>query len=293
MLEVRQFALASSCRDIVFCELDLAGRLIHSTITAPSGVSLKTQELYLMVFIMRYLDLFTTFYSLYTCTMKVVYLVTTATTICLIKYTEPIKSLYNADQDSFQHYKFAILPSFVIAFVTHLCGSGWHSFELVEFLWTCSFYLESVAILPQLYVLRKNRLVENLTGKFIFFLGLYRALYIPNWIYRAHTERFYRHHYVVYMCGVIQTLLYADFFYQYLKISSRICGRQRASDGEDDGVNVDDDDDDSRLIFELYSPLNSTVPLMSGLDVEGSESILQDDTEQGSSLRNDPTNIVV
>lgn len=227
---------------------------------------------------MRYLDLFTAFYSIYNSTLKLVYIVTTATTIYLIKYTEPIKSLYNADQDSFKHYKFAILPSFAVALLTHLGGSGLRYFSWMELFWTCSFYLESIAILPQLLVMRKYRLVENLTGKFIFFLGLYRALYGLNWIYRAHTESFYHPYYFMYVCGVVQTLLYADFFNQYLKLSSRICRREHASDGEDNH-----DDDDSRLIFELYSPKESVVPLLSDAfdpGVEGSESILQNGTER-------------
>jgi len=37
------------------------------------GISLKTQELFLIVFTTRYLDLFTTFYSIYNSFMKVAF----------------------------------------------------------------------------------------------------------------------------------------------------------------------------------------------------------------------------
>ena len=43
-----------------------------------NGISLKTQELFLVVFLTRYLDLFTTYYSLYNSVMKVAYIATTA-----------------------------------------------------------------------------------------------------------------------------------------------------------------------------------------------------------------------
>lgn len=45
--------------------------------------------------------------------------------------------------------------------------------------------------------------------------GIYRALYIANWIYRSYYEPFYQHNWVVYTCGIIQTCLYVDFFYYY------------------------------------------------------------------------------
>lgn len=48
--------------------------LLPLFLSAPAGISLKTQELYLVVFIARYLDLFTNFHSLYNSVMKVFYL---------------------------------------------------------------------------------------------------------------------------------------------------------------------------------------------------------------------------
>lgn len=39
-----------------------------------------------------------------------------------------------------------------------------------------------MAILPQLIVLQRYSVVENLTGHYVFFLGAYRGLYILNWV---------------------------------------------------------------------------------------------------------------
>ena len=149
--------------------------------------------------------------------MKIIYIAATAYIIHMIRFKEPIKSTYDKSQDSFLHWKFAVAPCAVLALVTHLLGSGIKDFSVMELLWTFSIYLESIAILPQLIVLQRYGEVENLTGNYIFFMGAYRALYILNWIYRANTEKNYRHHWVVYICGVLQTLLYADFFYYYFK----------------------------------------------------------------------------
>ena len=48
------------------------------------GISMKTQELYLLVFVSRYLDLFTTFYSLYNTVMKLLYISSTAYILYLV-----------------------------------------------------------------------------------------------------------------------------------------------------------------------------------------------------------------
>lgn len=149
--------------------------------------------------------------------MKVLYIVSTASIIYTIRFQEPIKSTYDKGQDTFLHWKFAAAPCGAVALVTHLVGNGFLKIDVLELLWTFSIYLEAIAILPQLIVLQRYREVENLTGNYIFFMGAYRALYIVNWIYRAHTEANYKHHWVVYFCGVLQTLLYADFFYYYFQ----------------------------------------------------------------------------
>lgn len=186
----------------------------------PTGVSVRTHELFLLVFVTRYLDLFTTFYSVYNSVMKVLYIISTAMIIYTIKVKEPIASTYDKAQDSFLHWKFAVAPTAVVTLITHLIQHGL-AVKPMDFLWLFSIYLESIAILPQLIVLQRYREVENLTGNYVFFMGAYRFLYILNWIYRSYHEPFYQHHFIVYFCGVLQTLLYVDFFYYYIKSKSK------------------------------------------------------------------------
>lgn len=179
-----------------------------------NGISLRTQELFLMVFITRYLDLFVgPHYGLYNSIMKVLYISVTGYIVYMIRFTEPFKSKYDTSQDTFLHIHFAVLPCALLAILTMLIQ---YSFNPVEFLWTFSIYLESLAIVPQLVVLHKYREVENLDGHYIFFMGAYRGLYILNWVYRSYYEEFYHHNWIVYAAGFLQTMLYVDFFYYYI-----------------------------------------------------------------------------
>lgn len=85
-----------------------------------NGISLKTQELYLVVFVARYLDLFTTYYSLYNTVMKVMYISFTAFIIYTVRATEPFKQTYDKAHDSFLHWQFAVLPCAVLGLITNL-----------------------------------------------------------------------------------------------------------------------------------------------------------------------------
>ena len=60
-----------------------------------------------------------------------------------------------------------------------------YKFTLSEILWSFSIFLESVAILPQLFMLQRTGEAETITTHYLAALGAYRAFYIPNWIYRC------------------------------------------------------------------------------------------------------------
>ncbi|KAJ4953639.1 hypothetical protein NE237_030471 [Protea cynaroides] len=174
-----------------------------------AGISLKTQELYVIVFLARYLDLFTRYFSLYNTIMKLVFIGTSIIIVWYMRYHKVVKQTYSKDQDTFQHY-FLVPPCFLLAFLIH------RAFTVIEVLWTFSIYLEAVAILPQLVLLQRSRNIDNLTGNYVFLLGAYRALYLVNWVYRFVTEN---HHvrWIPWLSGLVQTALYADFFFYYIK----------------------------------------------------------------------------
>ncbi len=55
---------------------------------------------------------------------------------------------------------------------------------------------------------------ENITSHYLFALGLYRGMYLINWIYRYYDDGHFDA--IAVVAGVVQTLLYADFFYLYV-----------------------------------------------------------------------------
>ncbi|KAK3415230.1 ER lumen protein-retaining receptor [Eucalyptus grandis] len=181
---------------------------IH-TIKSCAGISLKTQELYALVFITRYLDIFTDFISFYNTVMKLIFLGSSISIVWYMRRHKIVRRSYDKDQDTFRHY-FLVLPCLLSALLIH------EKFTFKEVMWSFSLYLEAVAILPQLVLLQRTRNIDNLTGQYVLLLGAYRALYILNWIYRYFTEPHYVH-WIPWIAGLVQTLLYADFFYYYFQ----------------------------------------------------------------------------
>ncbi|KAG6793238.1 hypothetical protein POTOM_002435 [Populus tomentosa] len=229
---------------------------IH-TIKSCAGISLKTQELYALVFATRYLDIFTHYVSFYNTVMKLIFLGSSFSIVWYIRRHKLVRRSYDKDHDTFRHL-FLVLPCLILALLIH------EKFTFREVTWTFSLYLEAVAILPQLVLLQRTRNIDNLTGQYVFLLGYfllhnlccfyrrsiryfrklstfitscsayllhfktpvnlvtliccsaYRALYILNWVYRYFTEPHYVH-WITWISGTVQTLLYADFFYYYFQ----------------------------------------------------------------------------
>jgi len=170
-----------------------------------AGISGKSQILFTIVYITRYLDLFTTFISVYNSVMKIVFIGASLATVFLmfVKF----RATYDRNHDSFR-IEFLLIPTVILALLIN------HDFTVMEVLWTFSIYLESVAILPQLFLVSKTGEAESITSHYLFALGSYRGLYLINWIWRYITESHYD--LIAIFAGIIQTILYCDFFYLYI-----------------------------------------------------------------------------
>ncbi|CBZ56441.1 putative endoplasmic reticulum retention receptor [Neospora caninum Liverpool] len=175
-----------------------------------AGLSARMQECYLIVFCCRYVDLTYSFISVYNSAMKAIFILSTAYLVFLMKKKVPISQTYDAKADSFNYLLYLVPPCAIITLVTA------DSFSVPDLSWTFSIWFESVAILPQLLLLQRQREVENLTSHYVACMGLYRLMYILNWIYRYLTESPPHVNVVSWVGGVVQTLLYADFFYYYV-----------------------------------------------------------------------------
>ncbi|XP_051171561.1 ER lumen protein-retaining receptor [Leptopilina boulardi] len=170
-----------------------------------AGISGKSQILFAIVYTTRYLDLVTTYISAYNTFMKVIFIAASGATVFLI-YIK-FKATYDHNHDTFR-IEFLVLPALVLALAIN------HSFSFVEVLWTFSIYLESVAILPQLFLVSKTGEAESITSHYLFALGSYRGLYLLNWVYRYYAEDYYD--LIAIVAGLVQTVLYCDFFYLYI-----------------------------------------------------------------------------
>jgi len=201
----------------------ISGDLIHlasifilllkiQTSRSCAGISLKTLEIYMVVFVTRYLDLFVlnpfkNFLRIYNTIMKLIYLSTTG--YLIFQMRTKYKHTYSSAQDTFR-VQFLLGPAALLALIFH------YKLSFLDILWAFSIFLESVALLPQLFLLQKSGEVENITGHYVFALGAYRALYLLNWIYRFATEQHYWQP-LAWVAGVVQTGLFADFAYYYIQ----------------------------------------------------------------------------
>lgn len=124
---------------------------------------------------MRYMDLFMYFVSVYNTCMKLFFISSTILIIYLMRFKRPFRMTYDSIGDSFPHFM-VLLPAALV--LTCIVQTGWTPWE---FVWSYSLWLESLAFIPQIVMLHKIRVIENLTSHYVATLGLYRFFYILNW----------------------------------------------------------------------------------------------------------------
>ena len=128
------------------------------------------------MFVTRYLDMFTAWVSIYNLTMKLFFIGSSVYILYLIKYR--FRPTQDPSIDTFR-VEYLLGPAVLLALIFN------YSFSVLEIFWSFSIFLESVAILPQLFMLQRTGEAETITTHYLAALGAYRALYIPNWIYRC------------------------------------------------------------------------------------------------------------
>lgn len=174
-----------------------------------AGISFKSQFLYLIVYLTRYLDLLWTFFlpsSAYNTLFKIFFIASSGYTVYLM--LNDFKPTHDPNNDTFK-------VQYLLAFSGVMAILFPYKYTLTEVLWAFSIWLESVAILPQLFMLQRTGEAETITTHYLFALGIYRALYIPNWLYRYFVETPSFFDPIAVVAGIVQTVLYSDFFYIY------------------------------------------------------------------------------
>ncbi|KAF7334775.1 ER lumen protein retaining receptor [Mycena sanguinolenta] len=177
---------------------------IHRNKSA-EGISFLTQAMYALVFVTRYLDLF---FPLRLALQH--------------RYENP---LHRIGVLPWQATGIILGSSVIVSLIFN------YRFTVTEVLWSFSIVLEAFCVIPQLILLRETTTPTVITSYYLLALGSYRALYIPNWIYRYLLENTLDPIAVVF--GVIQTAFYLDFAWVYYT-------RQRIK--LRDGVLVDSED---------------------------------------------------
>ncbi|CAG8479833.1 7741_t:CDS:10 [Acaulospora morrowiae] len=192
-------------RPIKSC-METSELILSKNISDFRRISFKTQLLYALVFLSRYLDLFTSWVSLYNTVMKIFFIASSLYVLYLMK--RKFRATYDPNLETFR-IEFLLIPCILLALIFH------YDFTFMEISWAFSVYLEAVAILPQLFMLSRTGEAETITTHYLFALGLYRAFYLLNWLWRYKVE----HHvdWIVWIAGAVQTALYSDFFYIYYK----------------------------------------------------------------------------
>ncbi|KAF9758222.1 ER lumen protein-retaining receptor 1 [Nosema granulosis] len=180
-----------------------------------SGLSFKTQFLYFLVFICRYFDIFEfkyrRFMNLYNLILKICFVAFQAVILYLVRIK--YYASYDSKSDTFK-IRLLVIPSAVVSLLLKSKSEGVYEW-VSEYLYCFSLVLESIAILPQLVQLQEEGESESMTSVFILLLGLYRAMYtiyfLLKWAAGLRVSP------VLMACGMIQVLVYLDFFFVYYK----------------------------------------------------------------------------
>ena len=128
-----------------------------------------------------------------------------------------LQSTYEKRHDNFKNWAILVLSAIAAALSMPRKGVVW-------FFWSFSLWVEALAIIPQLILIgrSKSTKLDVMNREYIFFMSIYRAFYLLNWIYKMVTETG-RTPKVVWITGILQTVIYSDFIYVYLK--TKIIGK--------------------------------------------------------------------
>ncbi|CAK7208514.1 hypothetical protein SCUCBS95973_000128 [Sporothrix curviconia] len=183
---------------------------IHRNRSA-EGVSLITQILYAVVFCSRYINLFheTSPWNIF---FKVFYITTSFYIIVVMRW------VYPRSRELELAWKMGggiLVGSLILSPFGMLIFISKYIWSFTMWLWSFSEILESVAVLPQLLLLRQTSVPTVIDSFYLLALGSYRGFYILNWIERAADPNDTDPNALSTIFGVIQTLLYLDFAWVY------------------------------------------------------------------------------
>jgi len=159
--------------------MHLAGILILLALIAKNksvaGISRKTQILYCVTFVTRYLDLFDHSQTAYLVFFKLTYIVTSAIVLSLFYQ---LHTTYERRHDTV-NLTVIFIPCTVAAVLLT------NEYSLMEVLWTFSEFVEGFAMVPQYVFCYREKVAKDwMNNLYVISLGGYRVFYALNWIYK-------------------------------------------------------------------------------------------------------------
>ncbi|KAM0001582.1 putative ER lumen protein retaining receptor [Helianthus anomalus] len=184
-----------------------------------SGLSLQTQELTAIFLAVRLVCSFMMEHDIHTI-LDFATLVSTLWVIYMIRYK--LKATYNEDLDNMPKY-YMLVPCALLALVIY--PHTYHS-HLSKVMWAFCVYLEAIAVLPQLTMMQKTKMIEPSTAHYVFALGVARFLGSAHWIIQVYESAGaylfllgsgYLWLPTVLIAEGVQTFILADFCYYYVR----------------------------------------------------------------------------
>jgi len=179
------------------------------------GLSFKTQLFYLVIFLSRYLDIFSSFgasnHGIYLLVFKLFYIFSAAAIVIVMRsWRATIET--NKDTCSIA---FVVIPCILVSMLTSVFSSNQSNYSFTRFMWTFSELLEAFAMVPQ-YIFTYRQEEENKRSDkkiflYIILIGGYRCLYAMNWIYKKTMLGSAYSDFVSWIGGLIEILLFIDF----------------------------------------------------------------------------------
>eukprot|EP00929_Paragymnodinium_shiwhaense_P102552 TRINITY_DN65749_c0_g1_i1.p1 TRINITY_DN65749_c0_g1~~TRINITY_DN65749_c0_g1_i1.p1 ORF type:complete len:287 (+),score=63.66 TRINITY_DN65749_c0_g1_i1:123-983(+) len=166
-----------------------------------AGFSKKTQMLFLLVFMTRYLDLLTEPQETYLVVFKVAFNAITASTLAGIGVLD---DTYEAALDSCNILAILVPTFFLSGLVTMTSG-------ILDRLWTFSEFLEPFALVPQYIMCYRAPEMRPIVIVYILCVGGYRVLYLCNWVYKRYCWHAAYHDYTSWLGGAVECVLFFDF----------------------------------------------------------------------------------
>ncbi|CAL1126656.1 unnamed protein product [Cladocopium goreaui] len=150
-----------------------------------AGLSLRTQCIYLTLYVSRYLDLLDHLQNAYLVFHKIYFISTALLALLCFRCW---RDTYQKDADTCPALSFALLA---------LCLAPWSAAEdkTMEILWTWSQSLEGFAMVPQ-YVCSYRNAVSGApdpwgVSLWVCLMGTYRFFYILNWLFKKSLMQHY------------------------------------------------------------------------------------------------------